>query len=75
MAMTPIYAPRTESEAAVIESMMQAYGIHYFMQGGAFSSMYPGPVSNGLNAQMLMVDEDQAELARQLLNEFLQDDT
>lgn len=71
--MTPIYAPKTESEAAVIESMMQAYGIRYFMQGGAFSSMYPGPVNNSLNAQMLMVDDEQAELARQLLQEFLND--
>lgn len=70
--MIEIYAPKTESEAAVIVSLMQAYGIDFLMRGGAFSAMYPGPVSNSLNAQMLMVREDQAELARQLLREFLE---
>lgn len=71
--MIAIYAPKTESEAAVIVSLMQAYGIKHFMRGGAFSGMYPGPVANSLNAQMLMVQEDQAELARQLLGDFLTD--
>lgn len=69
--MKPIYAPKTESEAAVIASLMQAYGIEYLMQGAAFSTMYPGPLTNSLNAQMLMVRNDQAELAKQLLEEFL----
>ena len=71
--MIPVYAPRTESEAAVIESLMQAYGISYIMRGGAFSTMYPGPLANSLNAQMLMVNEDQVELARELLRDFLND--
>lgn len=69
--MVPIYSPKTESEAAVISSLMQAYDISFFMQGGAFSSMYPGPVANSLNAQTLMVRPEQAELARQLLESFL----
>ena len=71
--MIEIYAPKTESEAAVIVSLMEAYDIKFFMRGGAFSSMYPGPVANSLNAQMLMVEEGQAELAKQLLQEFFDD--
>lgn len=73
MEMTPIYAPRSESEAAVITSMMQAYGIEFFMQGGAFSTMYPGPMANSLNAQMLMVRADQAALAKELLATFIKE--
>ncbi|WP_017522675.1 hypothetical protein [Pusillimonas noertemannii] len=73
MDMTPVYTPRSESEAAVITSMMQAYGIDFVMQGGAFSSMYPGPVSNSLNAQVLLVRADQVETARQLLATFMED--
>ena len=69
--MIPVYSPRSESEAAVIASLMQAYGISFFMRGGAFSSMYPGPISNSLNAQMLMVEDDQAELAKELVRSFL----
>ncbi|MCC2596798.1 hypothetical protein LKR43_10645 [Pusillimonas sp. MFBS29] len=70
--MIPIYSPKSESEAAVIVSLMQAYEIPFLMQGGAFSSMYPGPVSNSLNEQILLVDEAYADMARQLLEPFLQ---
>jgi len=70
--MIPIYSPKSESEAAVIVSLMQAYEIPFLMQGGAFSSMYPGPVSNSLNEQILLVDEAHADTARQLLEPFFQ---
>lgn len=73
MEMTPIYEPRSESEAVIITSMMQAYKIDFVMQGGAFGSMYPGPVSNSLNARILMVRADQADEARQLLASFIQE--
>lgn len=70
--MIPIYSPRSESEAAVIVSLMDAYGIPFLMRGGAFSTMYPGPVSNSLNAQTLLVDAEHIELARQLLEPFVE---
>lgn len=71
--MIPIYAPKSESEAAVIVSLMEAYGIRYVMRGGAFSKMYPGPLSNSLNAQMLMVAEEHETLSKELLKEFLEE--
>jgi hypothetical protein len=52
--------------------MMQAYGISFLMQGGAFSSMYPGPVANSLNAQTLMVEERSVLLATQLIRPFIE---
>ncbi|MDX3895637.1 hypothetical protein [Pusillimonas sp.] len=73
MDMTPVCTPRSESEAAVIASMMQAYGIDFVMQGGAFSTMYPGPVSTSLNAQVLLVRMDQADMARELLAGFMEE--
>ena len=73
MEMTPIYSPRSESEASVLTAMMQAYEIDFVMQGAAFSTMYPGPVTSSLNAQVLMVRDDQVELARQLLATFLEE--
>ena len=69
--MIPIYSPKSESEAAVIVSLMQAYEVPFLMQGGAFSTMYPGPVANSLNEQMLLVEEGHAEMARQLLQPFM----
>jgi len=72
MDMIPLYSPQSESEASVLTAMMQAYDIDFVMQGAAFSSMYPGPVTSGLNAQVLMVRNDQVEVARELLATFLQ---
>lgn len=69
--MVPIYTPKSESEASVIGALLDAYGVVYHMQGGAFSTMYPGPVSNSLNAQKLLVRADQVELALQLLQDFM----
>lgn len=71
--MVPIYSPKSESEAAVISSLLQAYDIAFFMRGGAFSSMYPGSVTNSLNEQTLMVRPDQVPLAKELLQAFLAD--
>ncbi|MDN5843218.1 MAG: hypothetical protein L0H54_07195 [Alcaligenaceae bacterium] len=72
MDLVPVYAPRTESEAAVITSLMQAYNVEFFIRGGAFSKMYPGPVATDLNAQMLMVHRDDEQIARQLLAPFME---
>lgn len=72
MEMTPLYSPKSESEASVLTAMMQAYDIDFLMQGAAFSTMYPGPVTSSLNAQVLMVRSDQFELARELLASLLQ---
>ena len=69
--MIPIYSPKSESEAAVIASLMQAYGISFLMRGAAFSSMYPGPVSNSLNAQTLMVEAVDVQLATLLIQPFV----
>lgn len=70
--MIPIYSPKSESEAAVITALMDAYAIEYVMQGAAFSSMYPGPISNSLNAQSLLVHESDAALATQLIAPFIE---
>lgn len=70
MDMVPVYSPQSESEAAVVTALMQAYDIRFHMRGGAFSAMVPGTVSTSLNEQVLMVASEQAELARKLLESF-----
>lgn len=74
MGLTTVYRPKSNSEALVVEALMQAHGIAYVMQGGAFSSMYPGALRTSLNAQILLVEEGQADLARALLTNFLDPD-
>lgn len=69
--MVPVYRPKSESEASVIVSLLEAYGVDFHMQGSAFSSMYPGPLATSLNAQVLLVHDKHVELAKQLLQDFL----
>lgn len=69
--MIPVYRPRSDSEATVIASLLQAYNVPFHMQGAAFSTMYPGPLTHSLNAQVLLVPSDRAEFARQLIADFL----
>jgi len=55
----------------VISSLFEAYEIPYFLRGGAFSKLYPGMQINHYNTQTFMVQEDTAEFARELVEEFL----
>lgn len=71
MTMVPIYRPRSNSEALVIASLLDAHRVKHLMQGGAFSSVVPGPITTSLNAQMLLVDPAQQAFAIQLLADFL----
>ncbi len=74
MQLVTLYTPRSQAEASAIEALMRAYDIHYVMQGSQFSTMYPGSVTDSLNAQKLMVRAEQEELARQLLAPFMDGD-
>lgn len=74
MELVAVYTPRSQAEARAIEALMRAYDIHHVMQGSQFSTMYPGSVTDSLNAQKLMVDAEQEQLARQLLAPFLDGD-
>lgn len=71
MTLIAVYRPKSNSEALVVAALMQAHGVAYVMQGSAFSSMYPGALSTSLNAQTLLVEDGQADLARALLDGFL----
>ena len=72
--MIPIYTPRSESESVVIASLLKAYDIRFLIQGGEFSTLYPASVTTSLNEQVVLVDEADAEIARELLGSFLEGD-
>lgn len=69
--MIPIYTPQTESEVAVISSMLDAYEIPYFIRGGAFSKLYPGLQIKDYNTQTVMVPVEFQEIARELLKDYI----
>jgi len=69
--MVPLYSPQTESEAAVISSLLEAHKIPFFIRGGGFGKLVPGPQIDSLNTQTFMVSEADLAVARELLADFL----
>lgn len=69
--MVPVYTPITESEAAVISSMLKAYAIPFYIRGGGFSKLYPGMQIKDYNTQTFMVPTEHYEFSRDLLSEFI----
>ena len=70
MEFIPIVIPRSESELAVMVSLLEAHGIPYFVQNRGFGGLYPGIGLSLLNDRPIMVPEDYASQARQLLAVF-----
>lgn len=69
--MVPVYSPITESEAAVISTMLEAHEIPFFIRGGGFSKLYPGMQIKDYNIQTFMVPPESYEFVRELLAEFI----
>jgi hypothetical protein len=67
----PIASPQSESELAVMVSLLDAHDIHHFVQNRSFGGLYPGMQIGLFNARRLMVRADHAEQARELLAMFI----
>lgn len=70
MEFIPVAMPHTESELAVMVSLLDAHGIPHFVQNGGFGGLYPGIGLSLLNDRPIMVREDYARQARELLAVF-----
>ena len=62
--------PQNESELAVMESMLDAHEIPYFVHNRGFGGLYPGPQLHIYNARRIMVRADRALEAKELLAVF-----
>lgn len=63
-----IATPKTESELAVMVSMLEAYGIQHFVHNRGFGGLYPGMQIELYNVRRLMVPAEQAPDAIELLS-------
>jgi hypothetical protein len=66
----PVASPQTESELAVMLSMLEANGIRHFVHNQGFGGLYPGLQIGLYNDRRIMVRADQAPHASQLLSVF-----
>jgi hypothetical protein len=65
-----VATPQTESELAVMVSLLEAHGIQHYVHNQGFGGLYPGMQIELYNARRLMVPSDQAADARELLSIF-----
>jgi hypothetical protein len=68
----PLYSPQNESEAALLKSILDSADINYFVKNDNFGSLEVGPRIGLFNAKMIEVQDDQLELAKELLSDYFE---
>ncbi len=67
--MKPLYKPKDDFDLSIVESLLEANGINYYVFNRHFSSLYPGVQIGFFNATTIMVPEEEFERARDVLIE------
>ncbi|HET8554500.1 MAG TPA: hypothetical protein VFL78_06715 [Rhodanobacteraceae bacterium] len=72
MGLVVVACPQSESELAVMQCALEARGVHFFVQGGGFGSLWPGPQISAYNARRIMVPSSEVSVAREALAPLIQ---
>jgi hypothetical protein len=67
-----LYSPRDAVELALVESILEGENIPFFIHNDHFGSLEVGPQIDIFNKKTIMVNEEYAERARELLHDFLE---
>jgi len=67
--MKPLYKPKDDVDLSIMESLLEANGINYYVFNRHFSSLFPGVQIGIFNATTIMVPEEEFERARYILIE------
>jgi hypothetical protein len=68
--MQRVYSPRNEAELAVLRSLFDARGVHYFVHNDALGSFLAGPQIDNFNVKSIVVPDECVARARELVAEF-----
>ena len=71
MSLVVAACPQSESQLAVMQCALEARGVHFFVQGGGFGSLLPGPQIAAYNARRIMVPSSEVSLAKEALEPLL----
>lgn len=55
-----------------MQCALEARGLHFFVQGGGFGSLWPGPQISAYNARRIMVPDAEVPMAREALAPLIQ---
>jgi hypothetical protein len=75
MALVRVLSPQSESEIAVVTSLLEAHDIPVFVHGRHLGSLLPGLQIGSYNTQSIMVPEECVADAQELLAEFRRNDS
>ena len=70
--MIELYSPRNEAELAIIKSLLNGEGIHFFVRNDHFGSLEVGLRVELFNAKMIFVHAEQYDRARELISDFFE---
>jgi hypothetical protein len=65
-----VYSPDTEPELIAVVAMLEAHAIPCFVQNAGFGSLYPGPPIGAFKGRAIMVPEEKAREALELIGDF-----
>jgi Putative prokaryotic signal transducing protein len=63
-------SPESDPEILAITAMLEAHDIPCYVRGGGIGGLLPGVQINGFNTRTIMIPEDRAQFALELLREF-----
>ncbi len=69
--MVKIYSPKNEAELSIIRSILDSEGIAYYIHNDDFGSLNVGSSMSSFNEKTIMVDEKDAERAKELVSDYL----
>lgn len=72
--MKKLYVPNSESELAVIRSLLDSADIPYYIRNEYFGSLYIGPIIGGLNNKPIFVHENYYKEAKDILARLIEED-
>jgi Putative prokaryotic signal transducing protein len=70
VALVRLVSPDSDPEIIAIVAMLEAHGIPCYVRGGGFGGLFPGVQINAYNTRDIMIPEEQAAPALELLKDF-----
>ena len=70
MTLVRLISPESDPEILAIVAMLEAHDIPCFVRGGGFGGLYPGVQINAFNTRDVMVAEEYAATALELVRDF-----
>jgi hypothetical protein len=69
--MKKLYSPNSESELAILKSLLDGEGFRYFVHNDHFGTLKTGPNINLFNEKTILVSEEHFEQASELISDYL----